>query len=225
MTQSDADIISLIMENEDLAVLQSMDVFNWYENKGETEHIISKRGNKKLSYLEKTLDLFLVDKEKLKETPASFRLYANLSADGLSERDAVPDLGAIGLYIHEGGTKRSFGGYLLVKSERYMEYPDPKSGMENTNKTIRARLYNKKEGKGTTLVYRQTLNRNEVIGSRMYIAEKGGLKPLEKGENFRVIGFMNAIDYWHDNELTEKESRLEKFGSGLNIPSYMSMYS
>ena len=76
-----------------------------------------------------------------------------------------------------------------------------------------------------TLVYRQTLHKNSVIGSRIYFLDKGELKNLDKVKNDRLIAFMKAVDYWHDNGLKEGNAKLEKFGTGSNAPSYMSLYS
>ncbi|MCL4362075.1 MAG: hypothetical protein OH338_01705 [Candidatus Parvarchaeota archaeon] len=224
ITVSDEEILNLISKNEDLTVLQSMDTFNWYKNKGESKHIIAKKGSKNLMYLDKNLDLFLVNMEKLKETNNSYVVSSELYTENFSEKNSIPNLASLNVSVYDGLSKKSLDNYSLIKSERYFEYPNVKEERENLNKTIKARFYSEEEGNGITLVYRQTINKNKVIGSRIYLLDKGGLKNLDKIENERLISFMMAVDYWHDNELSEGNAKLEKFGTGLNVPSYMSMY-
>ncbi|MCL4376278.1 hypothetical protein M1558_02195 [Candidatus Parvarchaeota archaeon] len=224
ITVSDEELLTLISENEDLTVLQSMDTFNWYKNKGESKHIISKKGSKNLTYLDNTLDLFLVDMEKLKETSNSYVVSSELYSENFSKKDSIPDLAFLNVSVYDGLSKRNLDNYSLIKSERYFEYPNVKEGKENINKTVKARFYSEKEGKGITIVYRQTINKNSIIGSRIYLFDKGELKNLDKIKNERLIAFMRAVDYWHDNELKEGDAKLEKFGTGLNVPSYMSLY-
>ena len=224
ITVSDEEILNLVSDNEDLTVLQSMDAFNWYNNKGESKHIISKKGNRNLMYLDEGLDLLLVNLEKLKETNNSYMVSSELYMDDFSEKDSIPDLSVLGVSLYDNSSNKSLSSYSLVKSERYFEYPNAKEEIGNLNKTIKARFYSEKEGEGMTLVYRQTLHKNSVIGSRIYLLDKGELKNLDKVKNDRLIAFMKAVDYWHDNELKEGNAKLEKFGTGLNVPSYMSLY-
>ncbi|MCL5976238.1 MAG: hypothetical protein M1580_01415 [Candidatus Parvarchaeota archaeon] len=224
ITVSDEQILDLISKNEDLTVLQSMDTFNWYKNNGESKHIIAKKGSKNLTYLDKNLDLFLVNMEKLKETSNSYVVSSELFNEHFSEKDSIPNLSLLNLSIYDGLLTKSLDNYSLIKSERYFEYPNLKEGRENLNKTLKARFYSEKESNGITLVYRQTINKNKVLGSRIYLLDKGELKNLDKTKNERLISFMVAVDYWHDNELSEGNAKLEKFGTGLNVPSYMSMY-
>ncbi|MCL4373133.1 hypothetical protein M1384_03670 [Candidatus Parvarchaeota archaeon] len=224
ITVSDREILNLILKNEDLTVFQSMDTFNWYKNKGESKHIIAKKGSKDLTYLDSALDLFLVNMEKLKETNNSYIVSSELYIEGFSERDSIPILAFLNVSVYDRLSKKTFDDYSLIKSERYFEYPNAKEGKENVNKTVKARLYSKKEGNGMTIVYRQTINKNSIIGSRIYLFDKGELKNLDKTKNERLIAFMRALDYWHDYGLKEGNAKLEKFGTGLNVPSYMSMY-
>ncbi|MEM0143988.1 MAG: hypothetical protein QXL94_08650 [Candidatus Parvarchaeum sp.] len=224
ITASDEELLALIHDNEDLTVLQSSDTFNWYQNKGESRHVVSKKGSNGLMYFEKNLDLFLVNMEKLKETNNSYLISSDLYMDDFSEKDSIPNLSELDVSVYIGSSNRSLSNYSLIKSERYIEYPNVKEGKENLNKTIKARFYSEKEGKGITLVYRQTLSKNSVIGSRVYLLDKGELRNLDKDKNERLISFMIALDYWHDNELKEGNAKLEKFGTGLNVPSYMSLY-
>ena len=225
ITFSDEKLLNLISENEDLTVLQSMDSFNWYKNKGESKHIIAKKGSKNLTYLDNTLDLFLVDMEKLKETNNSYVVSSELYNENFSEKDSIPNLALLNVSVYDGMHNRNLDDYSLIKSERYFEYPNVKEGKENLNKTVKARFYSKKEGNGITIVYRQTINKNSIIGSRIYLFDNGELKNLDKIKNERLIAFMRAVDYWHDNGLKERDVKLEKFGTGLNVPSYMDMYS
>ncbi len=224
ITVSDEELLSLILKNEDLTVLQSMDTFNWYKNKGESKHIISKKGSKNLTYLDNTLDLFLVNLEKLKETNNSYVVSSDLFTENFSEKDSIPNLGYLNISFYDGASNKNLDRYSLIKSERYLEYPNLKDNKANLNKTVKVRFYSEKEGKGITLVYRQTINNNSIVGSRIYLFDKGELKNLDKAKNERLISFMRAVDYWHHNRLKEGNPKLEKFGTGLNIPSYMSMY-
>ncbi len=224
ITVSDEEILNLISENEDLTVLQSMDTFNWYKNKGESKHIIAKKGRNNLMYLDKKLDLFLVNMEKLKETNNSYVVSSELYTENFSEKDSIPNLALLNVSVYDSRSYKSLDSYSLIKSERYCEYPNLKEGRENLNKTIKVRFYSEKESNGVTLVYRQTMNKNSIVGSRIYLFDKGELKILDKAKNERLIEFMRAVDYWHDNELIEGNAKFEKFGTGLNIPSYMSMY-
>jgi hypothetical protein len=224
ITPSDKELLNLISENEDLTVIQSMDTFNWHKNKGESKHIIAKKESKNLKYLDNALDLFLVNMEKLKETNNSYVISADLSAENFSEKDSIPNIALLNVSVYDGLINKSLDSYSLIKSERYLEYPNLKEEKENMNKTVKARFYSEKEGKGITLVYRQTINKNKVMGSRIYVFERGELKNLDKAKNERLIAFMRAIDYWHDNELREENAKVEKFGTGLNAPSYMSLY-
>jgi hypothetical protein len=223
ITVSDKEILTLISENEDLKVRQSMDTFNWYKNKGESKHIITKNENSTITYFDYGLDLFLIDIEKLKETNNSYVVSSNLQMENFSEKDSIPNLALLKFSVYDGLSK-SLGGYSLIKSERYFEYPNQKEGAENLNKTVRVRFYSEKEHSALTLVYRQTINKNSVIGSRLYLSDNGKLKNLDKAKNERLIAFIRAVDFWHDNELKEGNAKLEKFGTGLNAPSYMSMY-
>jgi hypothetical protein len=224
ITVSDEELLNLISENEDLTVIQSADTFNWYKNKGESKHIITKKGSKNLKYLDNTLDLFLVNLEKLKETSNSYMISNELYTENFSEKDSIPNLSLLNISVYDGLTNRNLDDYSLIKSERYFEYPNIKDGKENLNKTMRAKFYSKKKGNGITIVYRQTINNNSIIGSRIYVFDNGELKNLDKIKNERLITFMRAIDYWHDNELKERNAKLDKFGTGLNVPSYMSLY-
>jgi hypothetical protein len=224
ITVSDEELLNLISENEDLTVIQSADTFNWYKNKGESKHIITKKGSKNLKYLDNTLDLFLVNLEKLKETSNSYMISNELYTENFSEKDSIPNLSLLNISVYDGLTNRNLDDYSLIKSERYFEYPNIKDGKENLNKTMRAKFYSKKKGNGITIVYRQTINNNSIIGSRIYVFDNGELKNLDKIKNERLITFMRAIDYWHDNELKEGNAKLDKFGTGLNVPSYMSLY-
>ncbi len=224
ITVSDEELLNLISENEDLTVIQSADTFNWYKNKGESKHIITKKGSKNLKYLDNTLDLFLVNLEKLKETSNSYMISNELYTENFSEKDSIPNLSLLNISVYDGLTNRNLDDYSLIKSERYFEYPNIKDGKENLNKTMRAKFYSKKKGNGITIVYRQTINKNSIIGSRIYVFDNGELKNLDKIKNERLITFMRAIDYWHDNELKERNAKLDKFGTGLNVPSYMSLY-
>ena len=45
-----------------------------------------------------------------------------------------------------------------------------------------------------------------------------------KGKVMDFSGFMFALDNWHDNRLKEKDTRIVKFGTGSNLPSYLSLY-
>ena len=224
ITVSDKELLNLISENEDLTVIQSIDTFNWYKNKGESKHIITKKESKNLKYLDNTLDLFLVNIEKLKETNNSYVISSELYNENFSEKDSIPNLSFLNVSVYDGLTKRNLNDYMLIKSERYFEYPNLKEKKENLNKTVRARFYSEKEGEGITIVYRQTINKGSIIGSRIYLFDNGELKNLDKIKNERLIALMRAIDYWHDYQLKEKDTKLEKFGTGLNVPSYMSMY-
>ncbi|MGC8533120.1 MAG: hypothetical protein ACP5MV_00600 [Candidatus Parvarchaeum sp.] len=224
ITISDKEILNLISENEDLTVIQSSDTFNWYKNKGDSKHIIAKKGSRNLMYLDKNLDLFLVNMEKLKETNNSYVVSSKLYTENFSEKDSIPNLALLNLSVYDGSSSKSLSNYSIIKSERYFEYPDVKAGKENLNKTVKARFYSEKEVNGITLVYRQTINKNKVIGSRIYLFENGELKNLDKTKNEKLISFMIAVDYWHDNELSEENVKLDKLGTGLNIPSYMSLY-
>ena len=224
ITVSDEELLNLISENEDLTVLQSIDTFNWYKNKGESKHIIAKKGSKNLMYLDKNLDLFLVNMEKLKETNNSYIVSSELYTENFSEKNSIPNLASLNVSVYDGLLNKSLDNYSIIKSERYFEYPNVKEEKENLNKTVKVRFYSEKEGNGITLVYRQTINKSKVIGSRIYLFDKGELKNLDKAKNERLIAFMIAVDYWHDNELSEGNAKLEKFGTGLNVPSYMSLY-
>lgn len=224
ITVSDEELLNLISENEDLTVLQSIDTFNWYKNKGESKHIIAKKGSKNLMYLDKNLDLFLVNMEKLKETNNSYIVSSELYTENFSEKNSIPNLASLNVSVYDGLLNKSLDNYSIIKSERYFEYPNVKEEKENLNKTVKVRFYSEKEGNGITLVYRQTINKSKVIGSRIYLFDKGELKNLDKAKNERLIAFIIAVDYWHDNELSEGNAKLEKFGTGLNVPSYMSLY-
>ncbi|MCL4398595.1 hypothetical protein M1137_02275 [Candidatus Parvarchaeota archaeon] len=224
ITASDEEILNLVSDNEDLTVLQSMDAFNWYNNKGESKHVIAKKGSKNLTYLDKGLDLFLVNMEKLKETNNSYLVSSELYMDNFSKKDSIPNLALLNVSVYDGPHNKSLDSYSLIKSERYFEYPNAKEGTENLNKTVKARFYSEKEGKGMTIVYRQTLHKNSIIGSRIYLFDGGELKNIDKIKNERLTAFMRAVDFWHDNELKEGNVKLEKLGTGLNVPSYMSLY-
>ncbi len=225
ITVSDKVLLGLISKNEDLTILQSMDSFNWYENRGKTQHLVGKKDLSGISRLEESLDLFLVDFEKLKGTENSYRISADLYAGELSKKDIEPNLCSIGLSFYKEGKKIDLRDYSLLKTDRYLEYPNLKRGSQNFNKSIRARFYDNVEKTGLTIVYRMTITNNKVIGSRLYEVENGTLKNLDRSKNDGLIRFMRAVDYWHDNELIEKESKLEKLGFGDNLPSYLSMYS
>lgn len=224
ITTSDSEILNVLMENEDLRILQSKDTFNWYENTGKTEHILSMKTSKNLTYFDERLDLFLVDREKLKETGNSYAVSAGLVMLPFSKKNSIPDLNGLNLSVVEDNGEIDLKGYSLIKSERYLEYPNSSEERGNLNKTVLARLFNKKENKGRTIVYRRTIYGNKIAGSRIYSLENGALKILDKAKNQRLMDFMGAIDYWHDNKLKEGGAKLEKFGTGLNVPSYMSLY-
>jgi hypothetical protein len=225
ITLSDNEILNVLMENEDLRILQSKDTFNWYENTGKTEHILSMKTSKNLTYFDEHLDLFLVDREKLKETNNSYAVSTDLIMQPFSKRNSIPDLDELNLSLLEDNSEVNLKDYSLIKSERYLEYPNPNEERVNLNKTVLARLFNKKENKGRTIVYRRTIYRNKIVGSRIYSLENGALKILDKAKNQRLMDFMGAIDYWHDNKLKEGSTKLEKFGTGFNVPSYFSLYS
>ncbi len=225
ITDSDSEILRLFNENEDLKVLQSKDTYNWYENTGKTECILSMLIPKKITYLDKRLDLFLVDKERLKEAGKSYSIESNLNSDDFSKKDSIPNLKHLDMFLSKKGSSIDLKDYSLIKTERYIEYPDKIDGRENLTKSILARLYDSKRKNGLTLVYRQTINDGNVIGSRIYLSnKKSGLEMLDKEENLRLVSFMAAIDYWHDNKLKEGEKRVSKFGEGPNLPSYLSLY-
>ena len=224
ITPSDNEILNVLMENEDLRILQSKDTFNWYENKGQTEHILSMKTSKNLTYFDERLDLFQIDREKLKETGNSYAVSAGLVMQPFSKKNLIPDLNKLNLSIFEDNSEIGLKDYSLIKSERYLEYPNLNEGRVNLTKTVLVRLFNKKENKGRTLVYRRTIYGNKIVGSRIYSLENGVLKFLDKDKNQRLMDFMGAIDYWHDNKLKEGGAKLEKFGTGLNVPSYMSLY-
>ena len=141
-----------------------------------------------------------------------------------SKKNLIPDLNKLNLSIFEDNSEIGLKDYSLIKSERYLEYPNLNEGRVNLTKTVLVRLFNKKENKGRTLVYRRTIYGNKIVGSRIYSLENGVLKFLDKDKNQRLMDFMGAIDYWHDNKLKEGGAKLEKFGTGLNVPSYMSLY-
>ena len=225
ITPSDNEILNVLMENEDLRILQSKDTFNWYENKGQTEHILSMKTSKNLTYFDERLDLFQIDREKLKETGNSYAVSAGLVMQPFSKKNLIPDLNKLNLSIFEDNSEIGLKDYSLIKSERYLEYPNLNEGRVNLTKTVLVRLFNKKENKGRTLVYRRTIYGNKIVGSRIYSLENGVLKFLDKDKNQRLMDFMGAIDYWHDNKLKEGSTKLEKFGTGFNVPSYFSLYS
>ncbi len=224
LTESDREILNLVYNNEDLKIIQSSDTYNWLQNKGKTESILSMAKPKNIMRLVENLDLFLVDREKLKQTSNSYSIENDLSVENFSKSESIPDISRLNMQINHKGETTKLDDYSLVKSQRYLEYPY-KEEKENLNKTLTARLYSKKFGRGITIVYRQTVKDNNVIGSRLYLLDKGkGLTMIEKDSNTNIIAFMLAIDYWHNNKLKEGKLVVNRFGSGPNLPSYLSLY-
>jgi hypothetical protein len=225
ITESDSDIIRLLTENSNLKILQSKDSYDWVQNKGRTEHILSMTRPDQLKYFDDKYDLYLINMDRLKQTGNSFLIKSDISCESFSERDSIPDLKKLNLQFNYNGTDMDLTDYSIIESERYLEYPNPIEGSENLNKTTLTRLYSKKLGKELTVVYRQTIKNNDVIGSRIYmVTVENKLKLLDMDKNQRLVGFMSAVDYWHDNELTEKKTTVKKFGEESNSPSYLSLY-
>lgn len=224
ITESDSEILKLINENEDLKILQSKDVYNWQKNDGKTEHILSMAKPQKITYFDDKLDIFVVDNEKLKETKNSYGIESRLYNPNFNKKDSIPNLKELNLSINYNDSIIDLGGYSLITSERYIEYPNLKENRENENKTITAVFYDNTLKKDIKIVYRQTFNNKVQVGSRLYISEKGDLKILDKEKNIDLSGFMFALDNWHDNRLKEKDTRIVKFGTGSNLPSYLSLY-
>jgi hypothetical protein len=225
ITESDSYIIKLLAENGGLKILQSKDSYDWTQNNGKTEHILSMTKPDKLKYFDDNCDLYLVDIDKLKQTNNSFLINSALSCRSFSEKDSVPDLKKLDLQLNYEDADIELGDYAIIKSERYLEYPAPAEGGENLHKATVARLYNKNFEKGLTVVYRQTYENNHVVNSRIYmLTDENEFKLLDIAKNQRLVGFMMAVDHWHDNELTEEKTIVKKFGDESNSPSYLSLY-
>ena len=121
ITESDSEIIKLINENEDLKVLQSRDSYNWVTNSGKTEYILSVARARSLTHLDKRLDLFTVDMDKLKETSNSYSIESDLFLDNFSKRDSVPNLSKLKLSFNYPDKDVNLSEYSVIKSERYLE--------------------------------------------------------------------------------------------------------
>ena len=224
ITESDSEIIKLVSENEDLKILQSKDSYNWITNSGKTEHILSMARTRSLTHLDVILGLFVVDKDKLEETGNSYAIESNLFSENFSKKDSVPNLSKLQLSFNYLGEDVYLSEYSIIKSERYIEYPSKKEDIKNLNKTTLAKLYSEDLKKALTVFYGQAFNNGELLGSWIDLLDKEGFKMLDMDKNVKLVGFMSALDYWHDNKLNEGKAKVKKFGTGPNVPSYLSLY-
>ena len=58
-------------------------------------------------YLDKNLDLFLVNMEKLKETNNSHVVSSELYTENFSEKNSIPNLASLNVSVYDGLSKKS----------------------------------------------------------------------------------------------------------------------
>lgn len=234
ITSSDVNLLSLINSKPNLALLQSKDRFDWSTMEGSAEHIV---GEYNLNYhhikrLEPTLDLYLIDEDRLKDAGESYKIETHLHDKGHERRrDSSPNLKylELALRLSNKDTKNfvRLSKYSISETERYLEYVSMSDFTSSIQlvKTIvcTLRYRNPQKKREITLVYRTAISSNRIAGQRLYIKEGNSLKMLDSAANSDILAMMGAVDYWHDNFLKENNSSTHKLSSGKE-PDYMSIY-
>jgi len=220
ITESDKELLEILQKNKEFVVLQSSDYFNWNDNSGKSESIVSLNKNANLMRLNEVLDIYQVDKSELRKVGNSYLVSSDLYIEDFSPKDSIPNLYFLGLKINHNNKVIDLSEYSLVSSERHIEYPNFLIGRENLGKSILVMLHDKKDD-FITIVYRKTVN-NSSFNSRLYLYKEGKLNNLDKFINGRIVDFMDVIDFWHMYNLNEKNVRVEMI---KRTDSYLSMYS
>ena len=215
ITLSDKEIIRLHEEDNDLIIVQTEDYYDWDKCSGRYRHLVSERNFCKsiVSYLNEVLDIAMVDVDKLAKVSKTYAISGELqnkTRDG-STTFAAPNLKELGICaMLAEGDEIKLAPYGLKSSGRAIEFygftdqgardAGLATGPIFNQKSVVANLGGVKE---ISIVYRMTFSGRKLIGSRLYLFTEQGRQTLDRSKNEKLMDFMKALDYWHDNKLKE----------------------